>query len=206
MATMLFRCNHLDHLRPRPRPRPPTRRTRARSRALGSPTPGAPTFGASRCGYLGVWQGVRLDGLERVLRREGVRFFYSSPQNLEKKKKTRAPQWASLRSRWRFIEGMLFYIGPPVYLLKRTWPPLVLKRTWPPLVLNLIGEKEGKREYFSFLSFLGDRRGCHSSGIFLPYLLFAFVASLLPSFAGLLVFYFLGGYPLFLTLSSNSFL
>jgi hypothetical protein len=48
------------------------------------------------------------------------------PRNKQKQKQTRPPQWAALRSRWRFFEGLFFYLGPPLHLLRRLWPPMLL--------------------------------------------------------------------------------
>ena len=90
------------------------------------------------CSFYCFWKERREKREERKEgRRRGVHFPLITSEtsslslNFVTSKQTRAPQWASLRSRWRFVEGMLFYVGPPLHLLKRIWPPLVL---------NLIGE------------------------------------------------------------------
>jgi len=40
--------------------------------------------------------------------------------------KTRRPAWDGLRSRWRFIEGLTFWMGPPSHLVSRVWPAMAL--------------------------------------------------------------------------------
>ena len=40
--------------------------------------------------------------------------------------KTRAAQWSALRSRWRYLHALTFYIGPPMNLLPRIAPALAL--------------------------------------------------------------------------------
>ena len=48
-----------------------------------------------------------------------VPFFDVHPQ-------TRQLEWADTYSRWRYVSGYLFALGPPHHLLRRIWVPLAL--------------------------------------------------------------------------------